>query len=903
MSTITQFPSGNTQYRIEFDYLARTFVVVTLVNSSNPTMNRVLEVGRDYRFLSPTMIEMLVDQSGFDVVRIHRQTGTDLVVDFRNGSVLTASDLTNSELQAIHIAEEGRDQTVDLAKEYADAAGNSAGNAKDSEDEARQIAASIKAAGRIGYITRRSFEKGFNVTTWNEVLLWEEDGAYYRWDGTLPKNVPASSTPETSGGIGLGAWVSVGDASLRAELSLSDGYRLIGECPDILTLRTIEPQFNGQVIRLGSHTAGTGYGGGRFRAKIDGSPYADNNGTIIKTVGGAVWLRVNADVLNPLMFGAIPDGVTDSSVAFQNAVNTGSISVTEGEFLVQNVQLPDKTSITGSGFNSKIRIASGTTGFMVGNASAATTIGYYDGCNISNIHLISDSTASNTIGIKTNGISSSVFENIRFTKLHTVIQQDHAEGCQFINISNSDLEDAATDPVFVIFSQISKRSNDNTYRNFIARSTDTEIYLGMASGGSISVAQHDGVTIEGNILFPCQNDNVYVANGRMGRISNNELFVAGRNGIRLDSTVTNMVISGNNIPWSGRFTAGGADAILIQTVAGSASTAYGQVDISNNIISMPSGCGIKVTGVGQVSVTNNTIVSPNNVKTTVTGPFTAKKYDGIRINGACGYVLVEGNNVTTGRHGQGGDDFSTNWRYDVYVEDGVVNGTVSHPGINVLSLSPYVEIITPVCKYMQGRHQIQQKEVNSPYSTTNWKVAAGSGTVTTASATNPYSGELTNVVLQFSNTTGTSVFTQGQSVSVSGSPLGAVFKVRCTSPTSAWVTFSIRVDGSAFVQKSMMVGSGWGEVDLRRLGAPSGVIVFQISTSDVCTIQIAELRVTMTSEAPQTSGTYYGTAAPVVGFFKKGDVVKNSDPATGSPRGWVCTTSGIPGLWVSEGNL
>ena len=227
MSTITQFPSGNTRYRIEFDYLARTFVVVTLVNSSNPTLNRVLEVGRDYRFLNPTMIEMLVDQSGFDIVRIHRQTGTDLVVDFRNGSVLTASDLTNAELQSIHIAEEGRDQTVDLAKEYADAAGSSAGNAKDSEDEARRIAASIKASGLIGYITRRSFEKGFNVTTWNEALLWEEDGDYYRWDGTLPKNVPAGSTPESSGGIGLGAWVSVGDASLRTALATPGGVDLV----------------------------------------------------------------------------------------------------------------------------------------------------------------------------------------------------------------------------------------------------------------------------------------------------------------------------------------------------------------------------------------------------------------------------------------------------------------------------------------------------------------------------------------------------------------------------------------------------------------------------------------------------------------------------------------------------
>lgn len=275
MSTITQFPSGNTQYRIEFDYLARTFVVVTLVNSSNPTLNRVLEVGRDYRFLNPTMIEMLVDQSGFDIVRIHRQTGTDLVVDFRNGSVLTASDLTNAELQAIHIAEEGRDQTVDLAKEYADAAGSSAGNAKDSEDEARRIAESIKASGLIGYITRRSFEKGFNVIAWNEVLLWEEDGDYYRWDGTLPKNVPAGSTPETSGGIGLGAWVSVGDASLRADISSEGGDRHVHGFSSIQAMATDATLTIGQKVSTG---------GSRWEIVSEVTPMPIANGLYAKLI-------------------------------------------------------------------------------------------------------------------------------------------------------------------------------------------------------------------------------------------------------------------------------------------------------------------------------------------------------------------------------------------------------------------------------------------------------------------------------------------------------------------------------------------------------------------------------------------------------------------------------------------
>ena len=323
MSTITQFPSGNTQYRIEFDYLARTFVVVTLVNSSNPTLNRVLEVGRDYRFLNPTMIEMLVDQSGFDIVRIHRQTGTDLVVDFRNGSVLTASDLTNAELQAIHIAEEGRDQTVDLAKEYADAAGSAAGNAKDSEDEARRIAASIREAGMFGYITRRSFEKGFNVTTWNEVLLWEEDGDYYRWDGTLPKNVPAGSTPESSGGVGSGAWLSVDDVVLRQTLSSDAGFDVVS-------------------------------------GKID------LPGAVKQSLKEALSVSVNI-----ISFGADPTGIKDSSDAIQAAIDAvyalggGEVFIPKstgsadnqgiGYLVTKSIMLKPFVNLRGEGINSCLK--------------------------------------------------------------------------------------------------------------------------------------------------------------------------------------------------------------------------------------------------------------------------------------------------------------------------------------------------------------------------------------------------------------------------------------------------------------------------------------------------------------------------------------------------------------------
>lgn len=73
-----------------------------------------------------------------------------------------------------------------------------------------------QAISQVGYITMDSFEDGATLTVPNEVLRWESNGEYYRWDGEFPKTVDAGSTPETAGGIGAGAWLSVGDAVVRS---------------------------------------------------------------------------------------------------------------------------------------------------------------------------------------------------------------------------------------------------------------------------------------------------------------------------------------------------------------------------------------------------------------------------------------------------------------------------------------------------------------------------------------------------------------------------------------------------------------------------------------------------------------------------------------------------------------
>ena len=52
-------------------------------------------------------------------------------------------------------------------------------------------------------------------------VLWplpSGDGDWYYWEGALPKIIPASSTPATTGGVANGAWRPVGDITLRNEL-------------------------------------------------------------------------------------------------------------------------------------------------------------------------------------------------------------------------------------------------------------------------------------------------------------------------------------------------------------------------------------------------------------------------------------------------------------------------------------------------------------------------------------------------------------------------------------------------------------------------------------------------------------------------------------------------------------
>ena len=200
-----------------------------------------------------------------------------------------------------------------------------------------------EAIRNYGYITMDSFEDGATLTLPNQVLRYEANGEYYRWDGEFPKIVPAGSTPETAGGVGLGAWLSVGDASLRTELfkygdaSLRtelfkyDGVSLIGSA-SYSEIRNYNG--NADVILchgIQNHNDG---GEGVFYIDFEDLISADNGGTILVDSLGRRWKRRYSGDVDIRWFGCKPDGDTDNFEPLNRAIQWACASGNKVTFYV-----------------------------------------------------------------------------------------------------------------------------------------------------------------------------------------------------------------------------------------------------------------------------------------------------------------------------------------------------------------------------------------------------------------------------------------------------------------------------------------------------------------------------------------------------------------------------------------
>ena len=103
-----------TDFTIPFDYLKKSFVTVRLGTVTTLTGGDYGDTGSDYYFLDKTTIRLKVAPASGESLTIRRHTSaTERVVTFKDASILKATDLDTSQMQALHIAEEGRDAIND----------------------------------------------------------------------------------------------------------------------------------------------------------------------------------------------------------------------------------------------------------------------------------------------------------------------------------------------------------------------------------------------------------------------------------------------------------------------------------------------------------------------------------------------------------------------------------------------------------------------------------------------------------------------------------------------------------------------------------------------------------------------------------------------------------------------
>lgn len=192
----------------------------------------------------------------------------------------------------------------------------------------------------LGYTRVGTFASGGTLLNGRQTLLWDVadggDGQEYGWSGVFPlagKVVPSGSTPLTTGGIAVGAWMSRFDPELRIQVRESlrrsyaeAGYSLVDgsfeaggtlvNTNDVLLQEGTGKAFSGPA---GVVAAGTNPASGGF---VDvSSALVNADSVIVNDKGGQSVSRVLFDKLldngvSAKDFGAVGDLVADDTAPF-----------------------------------------------------------------------------------------------------------------------------------------------------------------------------------------------------------------------------------------------------------------------------------------------------------------------------------------------------------------------------------------------------------------------------------------------------------------------------------------------------------------------------------------------------------------------------------------------------------
>lgn len=273
--------TGQRVFPVAFEYLARRFVKITLVG----TTRQELQLNVDYRFISKTEIETTIvwAPGEFPTVEIRRVTSaTDRLVNFTDGSILRSQDLNISQIQAIHIAEEGRDVAENsmLGNQFSwDALGRRISNLADpvlptDAANAQFVADSLEYALRTAEKTSMiPFERA------NKILGFDSN------------RQPIMLIPSAGTSMELETALTDDVDPLKGSAMIGRNIVVVGSIQDLLAARR-RPSLRYWVQ---NYYPG-GKGGGNYWRWDPGSNAAENYGTVIKVPNVPVgrWLVIKA---------------------------------------------------------------------------------------------------------------------------------------------------------------------------------------------------------------------------------------------------------------------------------------------------------------------------------------------------------------------------------------------------------------------------------------------------------------------------------------------------------------------------------------------------------------------------------------------------------------------------------
>ncbi|HBM9260780.1 TPA: right-handed parallel beta-helix repeat-containing protein [Citrobacter freundii] len=517
-----------------------------------------------------------------------------------------------------------------------------------------------QAIAAFGYITLDSFEDGNTLTLPNQVLRLEATGEYYRWDGVFPKDVPAGSTPDSTGGIGTGAWLSVGDATLRSDLSKNTGAGLSGTSSGNTVqeeLDKIKLKFNSfaemrsstaaiigdYAYLLGWHAGYHGYGWGVFEC-VDKTGLTDDGGTIAVAATYA-WKRISGPG-NATEFGAVPNAGNgfDNKAYLESADAAMGIRLSSGTYYTSPFSIRGHSLIGKGSGTTKIKQIAGSTGGPLisirpviddwsSRIEDITLRDFTSEAEPSSVNIYSKFTANVNCSnvIAKGGYHNLLLEGVgnwrtigsKFNKAIDegvkVIPYDNKVDLvvgTFIFFDNCDMSEAGKNGVSVIHTPTVFFSNCtmfyNTFNGIYAAGNSTEYPLARFTAVNISNcdidSNGDGAIYMDSVLFP--------------DISHNWL-----GGPRVNTNRSTVVLVNCE-----DFKFVGNEAIEA-TADGLTLNLCRRGSVSNNILSGNKVCGLQVSDCSHLSITGN------NVSATWWTSRTPQQY-GIKLNSGEYYAVV-----------------------------------------------------------------------------------------------------------------------------------------------------------------------------------------------------------------------------------------------------------------------